>query len=65
MFSTADSHDIYTNLHKSPKAIDLRNNGLTGTLNTDILPSGCNQGASDPKTWTEVLAGNQVTISGN
>lgn len=62
---TMNINDIYTNLHKSPKAIDLRNNGLTGTLNTDILPSGCNQGASDPKTWTEVLAGNQVTISGN
>lgn len=62
---TMNIADIYANLHQSPKSIDLKNNGLTGTLNTDILPSGCNQGGSDPKTWTEVLAGNQVTISGN
>lgn len=62
---TMNITDIHTNLHQSPKSIDLRNNGLTGTLNTNDLPVGCNTGGSDPKTWTDVLEGNQVTISGN
>lgn len=67
---TMNIADIYANLHESPKAIDLKNNGLTGTLTlkTDILPEGCNSGSpTDPKSWTEVFKGNQATIliSGN
>lgn len=62
---TMNIADIHANLHQSPKSIDLRNNGLTGTLNTNKLPDGCNGSNTDPKSWTEVLAGNNVTINAN
>lgn len=60
-----DINVIYKNLRQDIVSIDLRNNGLTGTLNTNKLPDGCNGSNTDPKSWTEVLAGNNVTINAN